>query len=377
MAPSGGAPECSHPSLPMAALIKQRGSYYLDFNDKMRRPARRRIPLGVRNGRDAARVRAKLERDYALGRFDPWTDDPLAYDRVVVRPEQLGEALDAFLDSRRHKAARTVEEYRKTLGRFVLFVGADAAVSSLTAADVERWFDSTKAGDVTRKSYAERLRAFARWAVAERIAATVFTDGVRLRRVPSKFPRFLSDDEVDAVVAVARVGGGRAWMADIILFAVHTGLRRAEISNLQWNAVDLPGRVLTVANTETFTTKSGAERRVPLSDTAVAVLERCIHARPAALRRTKETGYVFICSAGGQVTPDNLSHTFKRFARAAGVPDVHFHHLRHTACSRLAQKGVPVEVIRRFAGHSTTAVTERYCHVGQDFYAAAILHALA
>jgi hypothetical protein len=70
----------------MASLIKQDTRFYLDFNDKTRRPAKRRVPLGVRTARDAAHVRAKLERDFALGRFDPWTDDALTYDRVVVRP---------------------------------------------------------------------------------------------------------------------------------------------------------------------------------------------------------------------------------------------------------------------------------------------------
>lgn len=217
----------------MAALIKQKGLFYLDFNDRSRRPARRRVPLGIRNARDAASVRAKLERDYALGRFDPWVDDALTYDRVVVRPEALGEAVEVFIDTKRHKAAQTVEEYRKTLRRFAAFVGHGAAVSMLVAADVERWLDSTAAGDVTRKSYVQCLRMFARWAVAETLTTTVFTEAVRLRRIPSRFPRFLSEDEVDAVASVAQDCGGRSWMADVILFAGHTGIRRVDSLHLK------------------------------------------------------------------------------------------------------------------------------------------------
>ena len=92
----------------MASLIKQDPRFYLDCDDETRRPAKRRIPLRVRNARDAAHVRAKLERDHALGRFDPWTDDPLTYYRVGVRPERLIEAVNAFLAANRHKVPPTV-----------------------------------------------------------------------------------------------------------------------------------------------------------------------------------------------------------------------------------------------------------------------------
>ena len=169
------------------------------------------------------------------------------------------------------------------------------------------------------------------------------TDGVRLRRVPTKFPRFLTEDEVDRIVTAIRSEAKSAhWLADLVVFAVHTGLRRAELVNLEWGAVDLAGNVLTVASTETFTTKSGDERRVPLSATARAVLI-------CRLAGSGGAEYVFTCERG-RISPDYLSQAFKRYARLAGVGDCHLHHLRHTACSWLAMRGVPVEVIRRFAG---------------------------
>lgn len=354
----------------MASLIEQRGRYYLDFNDRARAPMKRRVPLGVRNARDAARIRAKLERDYSLGTYDPWTMDPKTYDQIVVKPEKLNEAVAAYLDAKSHKSARTVSDYGKDLNRFVAFTGAGVLVSSLTAKHVEAWLASTSAGDVTRANYTRRLRTFSRWAVREGIAKSVFTEGVRLRRVPKKYPRFLSPGEVECIVATIRARARTAhWLADLVLFAVHTGLRRAELINLEWSAVDLDARVLTVANTETFTTKSGAERKVPLSATAVDVLARRGECGES------ET-YVFTSSAG-QLTADYLSRTFKKYARRAGIGDVHLHHTRHTAISWLAQRGVPVEAIRRFAGHSSITVTERYMHVSEDIYATQIQRALA
>ena len=354
----------------MASLFCRDGLYSLDFYDPSRTPNRKRVPLRVRVRRDAEAVRRKLERDYSLGAYCPWTDDSRTYDRVVSRPERLGEAHRAFVDAKSHRAPRTVSDYERVVGRFVEFVGADTFVSALTSADVERWLDSTAAGDVTRQTYTRNLKVFLRWAKGEGITDGVATDGVRLRRVPTKFPRFLTPGEVDRIVTAIQTEARSAhWLADLVIFAVHSGLRRGELVNLDWKAVDLASRSVTVANTGTFTTKSGAERRVPLSKAALDVL-----GRRAVL--SGKTGYVFTC-ASGQISPDYLSQAFKRWARKAGVVDCHLHHLRHTACSWLAQRGVPVEAIRRFAGHSTITVTERYMHVGEDLYSAAILRALS
>ena len=367
--PYARQPRPSRAPLTMASLVNPNGLYSLDFYDSTRSPKRKRVPLRVRVKRDAEAIRRKLERDFSLGTFNPWCDDPRAYDRVEVKPETLAEALPAFLETKTQMAPRTYGEYEQQVGRFVTFVGGKTLVRDVTAKDVERWLDSTSAGDVTRRTYTRTVKVFCRWAVKEGIAETVATDGVRLRRVPTKFPRFLTQSEVDRIVNAVRDGvEAHAWLADLIVFAVHTGLRRGEIVNLEWDAVDLDARVLTVQNTETFTTKNGTDRRVPLSDTAASVLER--------LAEDGADGYVFTTSSGG-LTGDYASHAFLRYARAAGIHDCHFHHLRHTACSWLAQRGVPTEAIRRFAGHSSITVTERYTHVGDDLYSSAIQAALA
>lgn len=352
----------------MASLLHQHGLYYLQFYREDRTPARKRVPLKVSVKRDAEVIRRKLERDYALGVFDPWVDDPFTYDRAIRRPETLEVAAAAFLKAKSHRAEGTQTSYRQIVTRFVAFTGPRVNVAAVRAPDVERWLDSTSAGDVTRHSYVRHLRAFFRWARKEGLTNVVATEEVRLRRVPQKFPRFLSPDEVDRLVAAIRESGATPWLADVVLFAVHTGLRRGELINLQWDAIDAATRMLTVANTETFTTKSGEERKVPLSDVAMAVLaRRAEHGRE---------GYVFTHSRG-KINPNTLSLAFRERADEVGLTGIRFHHLRHTACSWLAMRGVPVEAIRRFAGHSSIAVTEKYMHLAEDVYADQIVRALA
>lgn len=191
----------------MASLIQQHGKYYLQFYSQDRRPKQKRVALRVSVKRDAEKVRRKLEADYSAGKFDPWTDEPLTYDRVVLKPEMASDAAEAFYVAKDHLAERTQEEYRKIVSRFVEFVGPGTQVSSITAGDVQRWLDSTNAADVTRHNYTRHLEVFCRWAKKEGLTDRVATDNVRLRKVPLKFERFLTTEEVEASLRMPKGAG--------------------------------------------------------------------------------------------------------------------------------------------------------------------------
>ncbi|HEX8387186.1 MAG TPA: hypothetical protein VF576_13430, partial [Rubricoccaceae bacterium] len=108
----------------MASLVSQSGRFNLDFFDSTRTPKRKRVPLRVKYKRDAESVARKLERDFSLGVFNPWTDDARTYDQAPQpKPERLSEARAAFLDTKTHMSARTLGEYEQVSGRFVAFVG--------------------------------------------------------------------------------------------------------------------------------------------------------------------------------------------------------------------------------------------------------------
>jgi len=62
------------------------------------------------------------------------------------------------------------------------------------------------------------------------------------------------------------------------------------------------------------------------------------------------------------VTVSAVKDASPRAVAKAGIEDLHFHDLRHTFGSRLAQMGTPLTQIKELMGHRTIKTTERYIH---------------
>lgn len=367
----------------MPSLIQQRGLYYVQFYSAHRKPQRVRVPLRTRVRRDAERHQRRVERAVTGGTFDPWTQtwDPYAgaaADSVETSPPdqrsqddllQLGTASEVYLASCSHLKPYTIRTYREIIRPFVAHAGGETKVSSLTSDHVLRWLDSTCAGAVTRRKYNNHLGYLFRYLVRLGVMDRDLSAEVKLRRVPESAPKSLTPEHVAAFIetALAWPGYDYRWLADLCEANVELGMRRGELLALRPEHVNLEERILLVRNTGDFTTKSGKERAIPVSTAASMALSRRI-----------DEGRQFVFEPPrGPIRPDGLSHAFRRVRTAAGLPYwANLHSTRHTALTRLAERGVPVEAIRQFAGHSSITVTERYMRFRPDLVRDHVLRAL-
>jgi integrase len=158
--------------------------------------------------------------------------------------------------------------------------------------------------------------------------------------------------------------------------AAMTGLRRGELLGLAWDDVDLDGAAITVRaqliaiNRKVSlveTTKTQRKRRVDLDPATVAVLraqrQRQREQRLAVGPGFRDTGLVFTHADGSWLDPHLFGMAFKRRARAAGLPVIRFHDLRHTHISMLVSAG-RMKVASARAGHSSVSFTmQTYAHL--------------
>ena len=168
-------------------------------------------------------------------------------------------------------------------------------------------------------------------------------------------------------VAMTHRLGPAIWLAAM------TGMRRGEVLGLRWSDIDLDGSTLSIRRSVSCTgyqvhttpTKTRTSRRaVDLDQRTVAVLRDWQHQQLAELGPAATDAAVFTRQDGRPVHPHTLSQTVDRLQRAAGVPPIRMHDLRHTHATLMLKHGVPLKVVSERLGHSTPAFTMAvYQHV--------------
>lgn len=103
-------------------------------------------------------------------------------------------------------------------------------------------------------------------------------------------------------------------------------------------------------------TKTGRDRRIPISTVLRAVLQRR-RLDPAGEALPSEA-YVFRDEVGRQ--RQNCMTAWLATCRRANITDLHFHDLRREAGSRWMDAGIPLATIQRWLGHSNIAQTSTY-----------------
>jgi len=141
------------------------------------------------------------------------------------------------------------------------------------------------------------------------------------------------------------------WLSDIIVFALHTGLRQDELLSLEWNRVNLQQKTILIQKT-----KNGKPKAIPLNQNAFDVL----------VKRSKigniNNDLVFFSSHGTKFNRFNIKRAFKRALLKAEIKNFRFHDLRHTFATRLVQRGEDIYKVAKLLGHKSIKSTQRYAH---------------
>ena len=165
--------------------------------------------------------------------------------------------------------------------------------------------------------------------------------------------RRVSSHELDLLLSAA-ANHKSGWISPIILLAVETGMRQAEICNLTWQDVDFDNNTIFIKDRKHPTEKEGNDQIIPVSNKALDVLRDW---GVSKAHREK--------SANKKIFPDvklasSISDRFALVRQEAGVENLHFHDLRHEAISRFFEKGLQIQEVARISGHKDWKQLLRY-----------------
>lgn len=255
-------------------------------------------------------------------------------------------------------------------------------IGDIEAADISRYQQKRLAEGAAPKTVnleVGTVRAILR---KYRLWANVQPD-VNMLSVRDDVGRAISPVEESSLLAECAASRSRS-LYPAVTVALATGMRYSEIRLLRWKQIDLEKHTLTVGASKT---EAGAGRPIPLNDRARMVLDMWAGHFP----NREPEHYVFPtekCGAAGDgfkphvyaTDPTEPIGDWKEAWEAAkerAKVACRFHDLRHTACTRMLEAGVPFSVVATIMGWSpSTAVrmARRYGHIGQAAQREAVKH---
>jgi integrase len=223
-------------------------------------------------------------------------------------------------------------------------------IGQITAAELQDWqarkHQTNKPATVNRMMC--RLRHMFNKAVEWELLDESPMRRIKFLRENNARLRYLSLEECQKLLSACIAPHMRA----IATIALHTGMRRGEILNLRGRDIDLVSGHLVIRDA-----KNGEPRHIPMDSTVRDLLSGYIP--------TSSDSYVFPSASGGRLY--TFQKAFRNARTRAGMPDLHFHDLRHTFASLFMMNGGDLYVLKGILGHKSISMTQRYAHLSPAY----------
>ncbi len=272
--------------------------------------------------------------------------------------------LDAFCDAlwlEDGLARNTLESYRRDLAQLAAFLGR-RGLAAAREEDLFSFLASRRGHASSAARMLSSLKRFYQWCVRERRLAADPTVKLDPPKRAPRFPKSLSEADVEALLAAPAVQtplGMRDRTMLEVLYA--SGLRVSELVALKIFEANLDAGVVRILG------KGAKERLVPLGEEAVDWIKRYLKsARPGLLGR-RSSDALFLTARGAAMTRQAFWHNVRRYgARAVPGKPLSPHVLRHAFATHLINHGADLRVVQMLLGHADISTTQIYTHVARE-----------
>lgn len=293
----------------------------------------------------------------------------------------LAQWLDRWLETYTAGTMResTRRSYRTYVERYINPRLGDRVISGLTPADIQKLYTDLLehgrihdhpqqghrlSGTMVRRIHAMLHSALKAAAQAHLIARNP-TEGAALPRMEDRTRRVLTRAETERFLQT--VQADPVWYP-FFYTELTTGLRKGELCGLRWE--DFDEEAGTMAVRRTLHTQPGGTLTTGETKTYAGTRIITLPASTAELLRQRQqdacTPWIFPdpLGDGGPIRPSSASYHLKRLLKAAGLPDIRFHDLRHTFATQALASGVDAKTLSGILGHTNASFTlDTYAHV--------------
>jgi len=307
-------------------------------------------------GRDLAY--ARLRRDQVKQELRDGLSGRLPETSIADLRDRLGDLMAGRSDATIQRTKESLDSLRKVCG--------EMPIGSIDRAVVMAFRAKRLAGGAAPATVNKNLREI-RSALSYAMDAGLLRANPLLRwkglmlREPEKQVRVVEEPEFDKLLGVCENPALRA----LLVVGYRQGLRRKELINLRWAAVDLERRILHVVNVSEAGefTKSRKNRSLPMHPDVYEALSGLAKDTPSRIedgRVVRALPYVFSWPDGKPYKGDWLSRWFAGRVKAAKVKRCTLHDLRRSFSTLAQRAGIDRHVVKDLGGWSCVSVLERH-----------------
>lgn len=273
------------------------------------------------------------------------------------------EAFIAYLRDVRQLSPHTLSNYQRDLTTLQDFSKAQNKhrASDLIEADIRAWVSQLHRRGLAGSSIQRSLsaaRSFFNYLSRENGHPRNPAASVQAPRRPRKLPKTMDADQVNKYLEFADHNPTALRDSAIAELFYSSGLRLAELSEINTDDVDRQSQLLTV------TGKGNKTRTVPVGSVALEAIDKWLEVRPKYSADSDADSALFTSNRGNRISVRNIQARLKVQGRKAGMhQDVHPHMLRHSFASHMLESSGDLRAVQELLGHANISTTQIYTHL--------------
>jgi integrase/recombinase XerC len=238
----------------------------------------------------------------------------------------------------------------------------DKSVKQLNGKEIRSWIaylSERQLSDKTINRKIASVKSFYKFLLKTNTILTNPVEQIPGLKIHKKIPVPFSQDEMNKLLDSDMFDNTFEGVRDktIIKLLYSTGIRRAELINLQKKDIDFSKNELKVLG------KRNKQRIIPLLYNVIQELQAYIKVRDEYFNDIQIENYLFLTSKGKKMYEMLVYRVINSYLSRVSVKHKKSPHmLRHTFATHLLNNGADLNSIKELLGHSSLAATQVYTH---------------
>ena len=272
-----------------------------------------------------------------------------------------------YLKYEKNYASLTLRSYLSDITDFEAFIKSKDSSTTLVSANtknVRQWIaqlSDRKLAERTINRKIASLKSFYKFLLKTATISDNPLANISGMKVHRKIPIPFSETEMQLLFSQDLFANDFEGVRNkaIVALLYATGIRRAELINLQLHNIDFHKKELKVLG------KRNKERIIPLLQYVVTYLNNYIKIRESYFKNVTTDNNLFLTKKGKNIYETLVYRIINSYLSSVSVKHKKSPHiLRHTFATHLLNNGADLNAIKELLGHSSLAATQVYTHSG-------------